>query len=265
MMAKADLKSPEEIQMIAEGGKKLRQVLDETVAAVTVGMKLEEIEQFVWKKLEATGGKPAFAQVPGYRWATCINVNEGIVHGIPSQRVVKLGDVVTIDMGLFFRGFNTDTATTFQVSHQGFLPVQLDSGETVDQEAVEQFLKTGEQALKEAIAQARPGNRVGHISEAIQTTIKAKGYTPSLSLVGHGVGRALHEFPPIPCFLDGPTQATPLLKSGMTLAIEVIYSMGKALTETEADSWTIRMKDGKIAAVFEKTIAVTDDGPFVCT
>lgn len=264
-MAKADLKTPKEILMLAEGGKKLRQVLAETVAAAAVGMKLSDIEQLAWEKLEATGGKPAFAQVPGYRWATCINVNEGIVHGIPSQRVVKLGDVMTIDMGLIYRGFNTDTATTFQVNERQWLPVHLENGETVKKEAVRQFLKTGEQALEAAIAQAKPGNRVGHVSAAIQKTVLAEDYTPSRSLVGHGVGKALHEFPPIPCFLDGPIEATPLLKSGMTLAIEVIYSMGQAATETEADNWTIRMKDGKIAAVFEKTIAVTDDGPFVCT
>lgn len=264
-MAKADLKSPEQIKVIAEGGKKLRTVLEETVKAVSAGMQLSQIETIAREKLEQTGGKPAFAQVPGYRWATCINVNEGIVHGIPSEYVLKTGDVVTIDMGLLYKGWNTDAATTFQVTKNGYQSVRLGNGETVRSKEVRRFLEAGARTLKQAIRQAQPGNRVGHISAAIQKGIEAGGYTPSYSLVGHGVGRQLHEFPPIPCFIEGPMEATPLLKPGMTLAIEVIYSMGKAATQTEVDGWTIKMKDGKIAAVFEKTIAITDDGPFVCT
>jgi len=264
-MVKANLKSPEEIKTMVEGGKKLRAVLKETVKLTQAKMKLSNIEQIAWEKLEATGGKPSFAQISGYQWATCININEGIVHGIPSDDEFKLGDVVTIDMGLEYKGLNTDTAITFQLTDNGYLEVELASGEKVRGKEVGRFLNVGRKTLKKAIAQAKPGNRVGHISQTIQQEIEAAGYVPSRSLVGHGVGRKLHEPPPIPCFFEGPIGGTPLLKPGMTLAIEVIYSMGNSAIETEADGWTIRMKDGKIASVFEKTIAVSDDGPLVCT
>lgn len=260
-----NLKTPAQIAIMAEGGKKLRSICERTVAQVKVGTKLSEIEKTVWQDIIAAEGKPAFARVPGYHWATCINVNEGIVHGIPKDYALAIGDVISLDMGMIYRGWHSDMSTTWQVPLGHFEKVHLKNGEIVSAEAVERFLKIGKKALAGAIATAQAGKRIGDISWAIQEVVEGAGYSCVRSLTGHGIGRQLHETPPIPCFLSGTVAETPLLKTGMTLAIEVIYAMGGFETETDEDGWTIRTKDGKLAAVFEKTIAITDDGPFVCT
>ena len=255
-MSKISLKTPKEIALIAQGGKKLQRILQGLVKLTKAGISLEEIEDQAWREIGKTGGKPAFAQVPGYQWATCININQGIVHGIPNQYRIKNGDIVTIDSGLLYRGWNTDMSTTFQVAE----------GKLVPASEVEKFLVAGRKALKESIAQAYSGQRFGHISQTMQKVIEKAGYAPIRNLTGHGIGRKLHEPPLIPCFLSGDLKSTPLIKTGMVFAIEVIYAMGSSETETDrGDNWTIRTKDGKIAAVFEKTIAIGDDGHLICT
>lgn len=263
---KISLKTPAQIQLIREGGQKLSQILETVVKKdVKVGERLEEIEKAMWAAIVKAGGKPAFAQVPGYHWATCINVNEGVVHGIPLGYQIKPGDVVTVDTGMVYRGWHSDMSTTFLVPGDFRKAVSLENGEAVSAEEIRLFLETGKQALKRAIAAAQPGQRIGHISAAIQGVVEGAGYSCLRNLTGHGIGRNLHEPPPIPCFLRGDFKETPLIKPGMVLAVEVIYAMGSHETETGKDGWTIRMKDGKISAVFEKTIAIADDGPFVCT
>ena len=256
MSGKIKLKTPQEIDLIVQGGKKLKKILQRLVKITKVGISLKEIEDRAWQAIEASGGKPAFAQVPDYQWATCINVNQGVVHGIPNQYRIKNGDIITIDLGLLYQGWNTDMSTTFQVTE----------GKSGSVSEVEKFLAVGRKALKESIAQAYSGQRFGHISQMMQKVIEKAGYTPIRSLTGHGIGRKLHEPPLIPCFLSGDLKSTPLIKTGMVFAIEVIYAMGSSETETDrGDNWTIRTKDGKIAAVFEKTIAIDDDGHLICT
>ncbi|MGI5828294.1 MAG: type I methionyl aminopeptidase [Patescibacteria group bacterium] len=253
---KAKLKNPQEIAVMREGGEKLSQILAQLVESSKVGVTLFDIETRAQDLIKKTGGKPGFAMVPGYRWATCINLNEGVVHGIPGERKLRDGDVVSIDIGMFYKGFHTDMSTSFQV------------GETSLKEESEtsKFLKVGKNTLEKAISEVKPGKRIGHISQAIQKNIEKAGYSCVYSLVGHGIGRDLHEYPPIPGVLVGSLEQTPMLKIGMALAIEVIYAMGKPETYTDPeDGWTIVTQDGKIAAVFEKTIAVVSDGYLLIT
>jgi methionyl aminopeptidase len=210
-----------------------------------------DIEELAKELIEKEGGKPSFMMVPGYKWATCVNVNEGLVHGIPKKKVVfKKGDVVSVDVGFYYKGFHTDTSIT--------------KGLAVDAKT-KKFLATGEAALKNAIKAAKAGNRIMDISEAIETTVKANGYSPIRALVGHGVGRALHEGPQIPCFTGGKKEKSPEILPGMVLAIEVMYSLGSPEVELGLDGWTISMRDAKIAALYEETVAITKHGPFVLT
>ncbi|OGD63843.1 type I methionyl aminopeptidase [Candidatus Beckwithbacteria bacterium RBG_13_42_9] len=262
---KIRLKKPEEIALIKEGGQKLAKVRDDLAKLVRAGMTLKSIEAEAFKRIEVTGGKPAFTRVPGYHWATCLNINEGIVHGIPNDYPVRSGDVLSIDIGMVYRGWNTDTSTTFQVENSKAQDILLSDGETVTGQEIKKFLDTGKKALVLAIGQARPGQRIGHISATIQETIEGASYSCLRNLTGHGIGRELHEPPPIPCYVREELMATPLIKVGMVLAIEIIYAMGGYETVTAGDGWTISTRDGKIAAVFEKTIAVCDDGPLICT
>lgn len=263
---KITIKSPKQIETIREGGKNLSEIFKQALKIVKEGVQLHEIEDFVSEKIDEIGGKPAFAQVPGYDWATCINVNEGVVHGIPDQYQIKKGDVISLDIGLFYKGWNTDMSETFQVNKGASIPVNPQNSEKVEPEKVRIFLETGKRALQASIDQSRPYNRFGHISQAMQKVIEAEDFAPLRNLTGHGIGRKLHEPPLIPCFLEGDVEATPMIKPGMVFAVEVIYAMGDYQTETDKkNNWTIRMKDGKIAAIFEKTIAISDDGPLICT
>jgi methionyl aminopeptidase len=254
---KADLKKDKEIAIMLDGGKKLGQIRDQLEKFTQPGISLLQIEEKAQALIKKTGGKAGFATVPGYNWATCTNLNEGIVHGIPTDRVVQVGDLVSIDIGLLYKGFHTDTCTSFLAKN---------GQEIKNQKQINHFLQVGKQALNAAIKQVKPGRRVGHISQAIQTTIEDNGYACSYELTGHGVGRQLHEYPPIPCILNTDLDKTPMLKPGMTLAIEVIYAMGKPDTYTDKnDGWTIKMTDGNISAVFEKTIAITKDDYLIVT
>ncbi len=246
------IKTSRQIKIMQRLGHQLAEILFTLIEETEVGTNLLEIEEKACKLIAKTGGQPAFKRVPGYSWATCLNINEGIVHGVPFDYSIENGDVVSIDIGLYDQGLNTDMCRSFVV------------GESSGQ--IDTFLKTGEKTLAKAVKVARPGNHVGDISLTIQQSIEGAGYTCSRSLTGHGVGQQLHEPPNIPCFLSSEISKTPELKPGMTLAIEVIYSLGKAdLIVDSSDRWTIRMKDGKIAAVFENTIAILKTGPLVLT
>ncbi len=232
-----------------DGGKKLRQVMDKVLEEVKPGMTLRRLDEVAEEKIKELGGKASFKMVPKYHWATCLNLNQGVVHGIPDERVIKKGDIVSVDIGFYFQGFHTDMAQTIEAGTR----------------KKTKFLETGRKALKKAISQVKPGNRVGDISLAIEKTIKKGGYNPVKNLTGHGVGRQLHQEPVIPCFLKGKIEKTPLLKKGMVLAIEVIYALGKPEIFVADDGWTIRTQDGKIAALFEETVALGANGPLILT
>ncbi len=250
------VKTLDEIELIKEGGKKLAAIREELLKNIKGGAVPVQIDNLAKKLIKEAGGTPSFMTVNNYQWATCISVNEGVVHGVPNKRPFEAGDVVSLDIGLLYKGWHTDTSWTKIVPSSKF---KIHSQN-------EKFLKIGEEALDKAISQAQPGNRVGHISRAIQETIEGAGYSIVKSLVGHGIGRILHEEPQIPGFLTGDIKNTPQLISGMVLAIEVIYAQGKgAITYGNEDGWTIVTKDGSLAALFEETVWVSAAGPVVLT
>lgn len=246
-----EIKTAEEIEIMLKGGRKLAQIKNILLGQIKEGRSAYSLEVLANKLIAKEGAEASFKMVPGYHWATCINVNSGLVHGIPTEKVVfKKGDLVSVDLGIFYQGFHTDSSFS--------LGIKTDS-------KIENFLRAGKLALQRAIAVCRPGKRIYDISEAIETTIETAGYTPVRALVGHGVGRSLHEDPQIPCFLPGKKEESLMITEGLVLAIEVMYTMGKPDVVLENDGWTISMADGKIAALFEETVAVTSRGPLVLT
>lgn len=245
-------KSKEEIEIMREGGKVLAMIKKKLKEMIRPGTSAWNLEEEAVRLIESAGMEASFKKVPGYRWATCINVNEGIVHGIPKKEVVfKEGDIVSVDVGVLHKGMHTDSAFTVPV---GRITTQT-----------KRFLKTGERALKESIAQARVGKRIAHISRAIQKVVTKAGYSPTRDLTGHGVGRNLHESPMIPCFWDGNIKDSEEIIEGATLAIEVIYVLGSPDLALSDDQWTIATRDGKISALFEETVAVINGKPLVLT
>lgn len=246
-----NIKTPEEIQIMAEGGAKLGRVKAALAAAVKAGVRASEIEELAVKLIKEEGAECSFKKVPGYHWATCVNVNSGLVHGIPvSSLIFKKGDIVSIDVGVLFKGFHTDTS--------------ISVGIDLNPEN-QKFFNIGRETLAKAIKMAKEGNRIYDISKAIEDTVEGAGYTTIKALVGHGVGRELHEEPQIPCFVSGTREESLEIKRGMVLAIEVMYAMGSDKVEILEDGWTIAMRDDKISGLFEDTVAVMGEGPKVLT
>ncbi len=216
------------------------------------GVELLELEKVADDEISSLGGEPAFRRVTGYDFSTCLNVNEGVVHGLPTNRKLAEGDLLSVDLGTYYRGFNTDSSWT----------VYVGDSKKASQEKI-RFLEAGEQALKAAIDQAHVGKRVGDISIAMQKVLEEFGYNPVDSLVGHGIGRELHEDPQVPCKVTHGYGAR--LKAGMTLAIEAIYTKGSINLQVAEDEWTIVTDDGSLSGLFEHTVVVTKKGPIILT
>lgn len=251
----------QKITQMEKAGKILGDVLSEVMDFIKPGVTELEIDALADKLIAQKGGFPGFKKVPGYHHATCISTNDVVVHGIPTDRVVEEGDIVGVDCGVWLNGYHTDMAETRRVS-----TVNESNKLTVDEEKIDKFLNTGKKALFAGIKQAMPGNHVGDISKAIQDIVEGSGYKVVHSLVGHGVGRELHESPEIPGYLEKTIEKTPLLKPGMTIAIEVIYNMGSAeVVYTEGDDWTIVTEDGEVSGLFERTVLITEKGPKIIT
>ncbi len=248
-------KTPEEIHAMKVGGEKLGKILQELLVVSTPGTRLLDLEEMAQKRIQEAGGLPSFSTVGDYRWATCLCVNDVVVHGIPSEYRLQAGDMFTIDIGMIYQGLHTDTAWSMIV------------GEEQDKtERKKRFLTVGEDTLWKAIAVAKAGNRIGNISEVIQREIEGAGYSVIKDLTGHGVGRKLHEEPMIPEYVRGDIARTPLLVSGMTIAIEVIYAEGKGTIEYVGDDgWALASRDRSLTATFEHTIAIGDPESTVLT
>lgn len=255
-----DIKTPEQIKKMAEGGKILADVLREVLENVRPGVTEIELDLLADRLIREKGGEAAFKKVKGYNHATCISTNNVVVHGIPSDRKLKVGDVIGIDCGVFYKGLNTDMSETLRVSTNNKQQTISNSDE------VDKFLETGKKALEEAIKVAVLGNRIGHISKTIQEIVEEQGYSVVRSLIGHGVGKNLHEDPEVPGYLDKKIEKTPLLKPGMTIAVEVIYNMGGfEVSYSNSDGWTIVTSDGSLSGLFERTIAITENKPLILT
>ena len=248
-----DYKTEEEIKIMSEGGKKLKQILERLIKFVKPGITTLAIENEAQKLIKEEKAEVSFDKVEGYQFATCLPVNEQIVHTPPSERVLKKGDLLTIDIGLYYQGFHTDCAKTMVVGEE-------ERGE------IKRFLDTGREALKKAIEKIKVGGYLGEVSKAIETIIKKNGYFVIKKLTGHGIGKDLHEDPFVFGFLDRPVEKTLKIKPGLVLAVEVIYSMGTEEMAFEKDNdWSIVTKDGSLSSCFEKTVAVTKNGVFILT
>src|SRR3990172_7389695 len=202
-------KTPEEIEIMGQGGRILSKVLWEVLNHVKPGVTEIELETLADRLISEKGAEAAFKKVRGYKYATCISTNNVVVHGIPTDYKLKEGDVIGIDCGVFYKEFNTDMSETRRVSTINNQQLTSDKYEEIDK-----FLETGKQALNEAIKVAVVGNRIGHISKTIQDIVEGEGYGVVRSLIGHGVGRQLHEDPEVPGYLDKKIEKTPLLKTG---------------------------------------------------
>lgn len=247
------LKTEKEIETMREGGALLMKVMEELLPHVKEGVTTQKIDTTADALIHKVGGSSSFKRVPGYRWSTCLPVNEQVVHTPPSSRILKQSDILTIDIGMFYKGLHTDYATTVVVGN-------------VATPEVLQFLKIGEETLKKAIPLAKAGNYIGQISELVQHDIYANGYFILKELTGHGVGRDLHEDPYVPNYLDRPVEKTYKIKPGLVVAIEVIYSMGtEKIAYERGDDWSIRTKDNSLSACFEKSVAVTAENTCILT
>jgi methionyl aminopeptidase len=247
------LKSDKEVALMAEGGKKLKDVVRELLPMIREGVTTLEIDNKAEELIKAQGGKSSFMTVPGYTFTTCTPINEQIVHTKPSSRVLKNGDVLTLDIGMLYGGLHTDYAITKVVG-----------GKSKD-EKINKFLKIGEETLYLAIKEAKIGNRLGNISEVIEREITGNGYFIIKELTGHGIGKKLHEDPYVFGFIDRPIKNTREIKKGLVIAIEIIYAMGTDIMVYEKDNWSIITKDRSVSACFEHTVAVTDQGPVILT
>ena len=243
------LKSAAELKAMRVSGRMTATVLSEVAAAVQPGVTTGELDALTRRLIEGMGAKPSFLGYRGYPGAICISINDEVIHGIPGRRVVLPGDVVSLDVGVYYNGFHGDCATTVMVC-------------VTDPEVV-RLVETTKRALAAALAAAKPGGRLSDVSHAVESVVTAGGCSVVRDFVGHGVGRHLHEDPQIPNY--GAPGRGPVLKPGMTLAIEPMVNLGRADVAVLEDKWTVVTRDGKPSAHFEHTVAVLEESVEVLT
>jgi methionyl aminopeptidase len=244
------LKSPQELAIMRQANRIVAEVLEELCAAVRPGVTTDELDQLAEELTYKKGAKPAFK---GYRprnvaypKSLCVSVNEEIVHGIPSRRKLKVGDIVGLDFGVIYQGFFGDSARTVAV------------GEASEQ--AERLMTVTREALYAAIERARAGNRISDIALAVEETAGSAGFSVVQEFAGHGIGRALHEDPQVPNYFRRG-MANPRLQPGMVLAIEPMVNQGTSELRILDDGWTAVTADGKLSAHFEHSVAITENGP----
>ena len=242
-----NIRSLEEIEIMKEGGKITSKALKKVLEAVKPGVTTLQLDSIAEEIITGNGGYPSFKTVDDYTHTACINVNSGIVHGIPNNCELVPGDVVSIDLGTLYKEYHTDLSYTVEVQTNN----------------EKEFLNLGKSTLEKAVKLCRQGKRIGDVSNVIQTEVEAAGYSVSRDLVGHGVGRELHEDPYVPCYGNPETGAK--IKAGMVFAVEVIYQKGAPELVISEDGWTLETEDGSISGLFENTIVVTKNGPVYIT
>lgn len=213
------------------------------------GVTTREIDHAVYRFITGHGATPSFLHYCGYPASVCVSVNDVIIHGIPGDQVLKDGDIVSIDVGAYLNGFHGDCAATFPCG-------------TISEEA-KKLIAVTEQSFYEGIKNAVPGNRIVDISRGVQTYVEANGYSVVRDYVGHGVGAEMHEAPEVPNYV-GRTPG-PRLCAGMTLAVEPMVNVGGYAVKLMPDGWTVKTKDGSLAAHYENSIVITEDGPEILT
>jgi methionyl aminopeptidase len=242
-------KSQQEIETMARAGAVVADTLALLEEHIQPGVTTRELDEIAEEFIRSRGGAPTFKGYKGYPSATCLSPNSMVVHGIPGKTTLGNGDILSVDVGVTLDGFVADSAWTFPVG-------------TISADA-QRLLDTCKAALEAGIDKARVGNTIGDISEAVQTVTEAAGFSVIRSLVGHGVGRSMHEDPQVPNFGD-PGKGR-LLEEGMVLAIEPMVNAGRHTVRMGDDGWSIYSQDGSLAAHFEFTVAITADGPRILT
>ncbi len=245
------LKSDDEIARMRRAGQVVALVLGKLAEAAKPDTTTAELDRLAEAVIRSFGAIPTFKGLYGYPANICASVNDEVVHGIPGDRVLHEGDIVSFDVGATVEGMIADAAVTVEVGHAS--------------EDAKRLLHVTSEALDKGIEQARPGNRVSDISRAIQTHAESNGYSVVRKLVGHGVGHAMHEAPHVPNFVESRDSDSPALVPGMTLAIEPMVNQGTWQVVQDRDGWTYRTKDGLLSAHFEHTIAITGEGCEVLT
>ena len=243
------LKSRQEIEGMERAGELVAETIALLGESLQPGITTGELDRIAEDFIREHGGVPTSKGYRGFPAATCISPNAMVVHGIPGEHRVEEGDLISVDVGITLNGLVADSAYTYAVGE-------------IDEQS-QRLLEVGKEALEAGIEQARAGNRVGDISHAVQQLVEGAGFSVVRSLVGHGVGRSYHEDPHIPNF--GEPGRGPRLSEGMTIAIEPMITAGGPDVYLHDDQWSISTSDGSMAAHFEHTVAVTDDGPLVLT
>jgi len=241
------LKSPQEIEKMRSVNRIVAEILLEVKEAVRPGVKTRDLDALAAGLLEKRRARSAFKGYNGYPAVLCTSVNEEVVHGIPSDRTLKKGDILSLDFGAVLEDYYGDAAVTVSVG-------------VIDEEA-ERLLRVTEESLYKGIEKARPGNHVGDISAAIQRHVESQGFSAVRDFVGHGIGRAMHERPQVPNF--GVPGRGVRLKAGMTVAIEPMINAGGYEVVVLDDGWTAVTRDRSLSAHFEHSVAITENGPYI--
>jgi methionyl aminopeptidase len=243
------IKSEREIALMRQAGKIVATVLVMLAEAVKPGLKTKELDIIAEREIKRLGGTPSFKGYRGYPANVCVSVNDEVVHGIPGDRVLKEGDIVSLDLGAIYQGYQGDAARTVGV---GAVSVQAEA-----------LMQATEGALRAGIIKARDQNRLGDISAAVQSYAESRGFSVVREYTGHGIGRQMHEEPLIPNFGFAGTGS--ILRKGMTFAIEPMLNVGDWRTHLGSNLWTVSTADGSLSAHFEDTIVITDGEPEVLT
>lgn len=276
---KVPIKTPEEIEIMREGGKITSAALRAVKQAVRPGVTTLELDAIAESEMRRLGAEPSFKRVPGYKYSTCMSVNDVVVHGLPDNEPLQPEDILGIDTGAFYKGFHTDLSYSVIVTDDGYwepgeedlqeIRGEAESGKRkvpieVSLEDKKKFLAAGMKALKEAIPLAKIGNHIGDISAVLQKYLEGNGYGVVRELIGHGVGKELHEPPQVPG--RGVVGEGMVLKEGLVLAIEAIYTFGKpGVAFKNNDGWSIATADYSLSGLYEQTVAITPTGGEVLT
>lgn len=242
-------KTPRELEIMREAGRIVALTHHRLKQHIKPGITTKELDRVADEFIRSKDAIPSFKGYNGFRGSICASVNEELVHGIPGDRVLKDGDIISIDIGANYKGYHGDSAWTYPVGDIS--------------EPAQELLRVTETSLYKGLDEAKPGGRLTNISHAIQSYVEAEGFSIVREYVGHGVGRDLHEDPQIPHF--GPPNKGPRLQPGMVLAIEPMVNAGSRYVRTLNDRWTVVTKDGKWCAHFEHTIAITEEGYEILT
>ena len=244
------IKNSEQIKLMRQAGRITAEALMVAKEAIRPGLSTKELDTMIRRHIEKCGATPSFLGLYGFPGSACISVNDEVIHGIPSSKVILAeGDIVKVDVGARFRGYNGDSARTFAVGK-------------VSDEAL-RLISVTEQSFYEAMKVAKAGNRIGDIGHAVESFVISNGFSVVRAFVGHGVGAELHEEPEVPNF--GRAGRGARLYSGMTLAIEPMVNVGTADVRVLKDGWTVVTADGKLSAHYENSIAITDQDPIILT